>query len=138
MAGVRDPRLNDRRTGSPGLLEYIAARCSRRPCERHAEQSADVVLIADTYHHFEHPRAMLDEIKKVLRSDGTVLLIDFERIEGVSHPFILEMVRAGNDAVTQEFAAAGFELVEEIPLLMDEYVLRFKHRADGHWHEEPR
>ena len=93
-----------------------------------AEHSVDIVFIADSYHHFEHPQEMLREIKKALRPDGFFLLIDFERIEGVSHPFVLEMVRAGKETFTNEIRSAGFELVQEVPMFTDEYVLKFKHK----------
>lgn len=44
-----------------------------------AENSVDVVFVADSYHHFEYPDEMLAEIKKALRPDGLFLLLDFER-----------------------------------------------------------
>src|ERR1044072_1656017 len=47
-----------------------------------APQSVDVVCIIDAYHHFEYPAEMLAEIKKALRPDGVLMLIDFKRIEG--------------------------------------------------------
>ncbi len=92
------------------------------------EQSVDLVFIADSYHHFEYPGEMLQGIKKALRPDGRLILIDWERIEGVSHPFILAMVRAGKAIFINEFSAAGFELVEEIPIFTEEYMLEFRHR----------
>jgi predicted methyltransferase len=91
-------------------------------------QSVDLVLVADSYHHFEYPREMLKGIKDALRPDGALWLIDFDRIEGVSHPFILQDVRAGRQTFIREFAAAGFELVHEAKIFDDEYVLRFRHR----------
>jgi ubiquinone/menaquinone biosynthesis C-methylase UbiE len=93
-----------------------------------ADRSVDLVFIADSYHHFEYPREMLKEIKRALRPDGLLFIIDWERIEGVSHPFILDMVRAGKGTVTDEINDAGFELVEEIRMFDDEYVLKFRHR----------
>jgi ubiquinone/menaquinone biosynthesis C-methylase UbiE len=92
------------------------------------EHSVDLAFIADSYHHFEYPREMLQGIKKALRPDGVLILIDWERIEGVSHPFILAMVRAGKATFTGEFRNAGFELVEEIPIFTEEYMLKFRHR----------
>ena len=92
------------------------------------EHSVDLVFIADSYHHFEYPGEMLQGIKKALRPDGRLILIDWERIEGVSHPFILAMVRAGKATFIDEFMAAGFELVEEIPIFTEEYMLEFQHR----------
>jgi ubiquinone/menaquinone biosynthesis C-methylase UbiE len=57
--------------------------------------SVDRVVIVDSYHHFEFPAEMLSEIKKALKPDGVLVLVDFRRIEAVSSPFVLKMVRAG-------------------------------------------
>jgi cyclopropane fatty-acyl-phospholipid synthase-like methyltransferase len=94
-----------------------------------APQSVDVVCIIDAYHHFEYPADMLAEIKKALRPDGLLMLIDFKRIEGVSKEYILKMVRAGQGTFTDEFLNAGFELVERRDDMFPEnYLLKFKHR----------
>ncbi len=90
--------------------------------------SVDVVFLAHTYHHFEYPYKMLESIRSALRSDGTVVLVEFERIEGVSAKFILGMVRAGKGTFTDEFLNAGFELIEEVPFSEKDYVLKFRLR----------
>ncbi|MGE3707300.1 MAG: class I SAM-dependent methyltransferase [Vicinamibacterales bacterium] len=91
--------------------------------------SVDLVLVADAYHHFEYPREMLRGIKDALRPDGVLWLIDFDRIPGVSHPFILQDVRADRATFVREFADAGFELAGEARIFTDEYVLKFRHRG---------
>ena len=88
--------------------------------------SVDLVLVADAYHHFEFPREMLRGIRAALRPGGVVWLIDFDRIPGVSHPFILQDVRADRATFIREFAAAGFVLAGESKIFDDEYVLRFR------------
>ncbi len=94
-----------------------------------APGSVDAICIIDAYHHFEYPKEMLAEIKKALRPDGTLLLIDFKRIEGVSRPYILNMVRAGEGTFTDEFVDAGFQVVERRgDMFPENYVLKFKHR----------
>ena len=91
--------------------------------------SVDVICIIDAYHHFEFPAEMLAEIKKALRPDGLLVLIDFKRIEGVSRPYILNMVRSGQGTFTDEFLNAGFDLVERREDMFPEnYVLKFTHR----------
>ncbi len=96
-----------------------------------APNSVDVICIIDAYHHFEYPAAMLAEIRKALRPDGLLMLIDFKRIEGVSRDFILEMVRAGEGTFTDEFLDAGFELVERRDDMFPEnYLLKFRHRPE--------
>ena len=95
-----------------------------------APNSVDLVCIIDSYHHFEFPQDMLREIGKALRPDGTLVLIDFKRIDNVSPQFILKMVRAGEGTFTDEFQNAGFELVERRDdMFPDNYLLRFRHRA---------
>jgi len=90
--------------------------------------SVDVVFLAHTYHHFEYPYKMLESIKSALRPDGTVVLVEFERIEGVSAKFILGMVRAGKGTFTDEFLNVGFELIEEVPFSEKDYILKFRLR----------
>ncbi len=93
--------------------------------------SVDLISIIDSYHHFEYPKEMLREINKALRPDGTLVLIDFKRIDGVSKEFILSMVRAGEGTFTDEFQNAGFELVERRDdMFADNYLLRFRHRKE--------
>jgi cyclopropane fatty-acyl-phospholipid synthase-like methyltransferase len=94
-----------------------------------APHSLDLVCIIDSYHHFEFPQDMLREIGTALRPDGTLVLIDFKRIEGVSKEYILKMVRAGEGTFTDEFENAGFELVERRDdMFSDNYLLRFRLR----------
>jgi predicted methyltransferase len=94
-----------------------------------APGSVDLAFICDTYHHFEYPQQVLASIHRALRRDGQMLLVDFRRIPGQSSDWILQHVRAGQEAVTAEIEQAGFVLVEELPLLRDNYVLRFRKAA---------
>jgi len=94
--------------------------------------SLDLVSIIDSYHHFEFAQDMLREIGKELRPEGTLVLIDFKRIEGVSKEYILKMVRAGEGTFTDEFQNAGFELMERRDdMFPDNYLLRFRRRNAG-------
>lgn len=94
-----------------------------------APASVDVVCIVDAYHHFEYPAEMLAEIKRALRPEGTLVLIDFKRVEGVSPPFILKMVRAGQGTFMDEFVNAGFDLIEQNDnFTADNYLMKFRPR----------
>lgn len=88
--------------------------------------SLDLVFLWDTYHRFEYPQSMLGSIARALKQDGELLLIDFRRIHGVSSPWVMSYVRANQEEVTEEVEEAGFELVEELDLLRENYVLRFR------------
>jgi ubiquinone/menaquinone biosynthesis C-methylase UbiE len=90
--------------------------------------SVDLVFICDTYHHFEFPQSTMKSICDALRPNGSLCVIDFERIEGVSSEWILGHVRAGKKTVRKEIEEAGFELVEEVKLFKDNYFLKFRKR----------
>ncbi len=90
--------------------------------------SVDVAFVCDTYHHFEFPRSTSTSLQRALRPGGELFVIDFERIEGVTRPWLLEHVRAGKDVVIAELESFGFELVEEVEIegLSENYALRFR------------
>jgi len=90
------------------------------------EASVDVMFLCDAYHHFEFPRSMNQSMYRALRPGGTLLLIDFRRIPGQTSREVLEHVRAGQEVFTRELVAAGFEPIEELPLLKENYVVRFR------------
>jgi ubiquinone/menaquinone biosynthesis C-methylase UbiE len=85
----------------------------------------DLAFICDAYHHFEQPKAMLASIRSALRPGGALVVVDFERIPGVSPDWILKHVRAGKEEFRAEIEAAGFRFVEEVKLMRENYFLRF-------------
>jgi ubiquinone/menaquinone biosynthesis C-methylase UbiE len=88
--------------------------------------SVDLAFISDTYHHFEYPRSTLLSIHEALRPGGELVVIDFKRIPGVSNPWVLRHVRAGEAEVVAEIQAAGFELIERLDFMQTQYFLRFR------------
>lgn len=90
--------------------------------------SVDLIFLCDTYHHFEYPVHMMESIKEALRNDGRLVVVDFERVKGVTPDFFYEHVRAGKGTFTDEIRDVGFELVKDVPLLKDQYYLVFKKR----------
>lgn len=87
--------------------------------------SVDLAFICDAYHHFEQPPAMLASIRRALRPGGTLVLVDYERIPGVTPEWLLNHVRAGKDVFRREIESAGFRFVEEVKLMRENYFLRF-------------
>jgi predicted methyltransferase len=69
------------------------------------------------YHHFEQVAATLASIKRALKAGGRFIVVDFERIPGVSSESTLKHVRAGKETVIEEVLAAGFKLREEVKSL---------------------
>ena len=90
--------------------------------------SIDLVFICDTYHHFEYYDEMLRSINQGLREGGELVVIDFERIEGVTREWLLSHVRAGKERVRKEITKAGFQFLEEVDIegLQENYFLRFQ------------
>lgn len=93
-----------------------------------APESLDRIWCCDTYHHFTYPLTTTRHLLEALRPGGEMILVDFERIEGVSREWLLGHVRAGKEVVLAEIQEAGFEFVEEIEVagLEENYVLRFR------------
>lgn len=125
---------------SPRFLEHINQKATQNGIEnltcvlgsdrsvRLPPQSIDLVFICDTYHHFEFPQDTLASIHRALKPDGTLVVIDFERIQGESRDFIMGHVRAGKEVFRKEIEDAGFTLEEEIeiPTFKENYMLRFR------------
>lgn len=125
---------------SPAMIEHLKQRvvdekleqvtvveCSATHCGL-APNSVDLVYLCDTYHHFEYPQTTLRSIRNALRPGGTLAIVDFERIEGVSRPWILKHMRAGKEVFRAEIEKAGFELVDEpeVEGLSENYLMLFR------------
>ncbi|TPV95735.1 MAG: methyltransferase domain-containing protein [Myxococcales bacterium FL481] len=129
---------------NPALLDTIDRRARARELTnvetRLADQaeapldaaSVDLVLICDTYHHFEQPQSTMASLRRALRPGGELVVVDFERIPGQTAPFFLEHVRAGKEVFRREIEAAGFDFVREhdVAELQDNYMLRFRRPGD--------
>ena len=85
----------------------------------------DLAFITDTYHHFEYPRQTLASIHQALRSEGRVIIIDFRRDPRISSNWVMSHVRGNKAQVIQEMQAAGFRLVDDKPLMRNNYFLEF-------------
>ena len=79
--------------------------------------SVDIVITTDVYHHFEQVVPVLSSIRRALRPGGRFIVVDFERIPGVTPQNTLDHVRAGKETVIEEVLAAGFKLREEVKSL---------------------
>ena len=93
--------------------------------------SIDIAFLVDTYHHFEYPVSMLASIRKSLGADGTLIIIDFRRDPHRSSKWVMGHVRAGKDTVIDEVTGAGFQLIDDKPLLRTNYYLEFRKSDAG-------
>ena len=106
-------------------LNNVVGIVSTQADTRLEEGSVDVAFICDAYHHFEDPKAMLASIRRALRPGGTLVVIDFERIPGVTPEWIVKHVRAGKEEFRGEIESAGFRFAGEAKLMRENYFLRF-------------
>ncbi len=124
----------------PAFLKYIAEQAKKQGHERIVETvlntqdstklpagSIDAAFLCDTYHHFEHPQAMLASIHRALRPGGRLIIVDFDLRKGASQ-FVKHRARAPKEAYFREIAAAGFKLVErqDAPVLKDNFYAEFR------------
>lgn len=90
-------------------------------------KSVDTVLVVNTYHHFDPVKPMLASIFRALKSGGSLIVIDFDRIEGKSRDWILKHVRADKHTFRSEIEASGFRFAEEVTDtgLVENFFFRF-------------
>jgi predicted methyltransferase len=67
-------------------------------------------------------------LKDALRPGGTLAIVDFERIPGISRQWILDHVRAGKEVTRSEIEQAGFEFIDEphVEGLSENYMILFR------------
>ena len=86
--------------------------------------SIDLAIMVDVYHELEFPHEMLQEIKRSLKSDGALLLLEF-RAEDTSiaiKPHHKMTVAQAN----KEMSANGFKLVFDGEFLPMQHFLLYK------------
>lgn len=88
-----------------------------------AENSLDKVLMVDVYHEFNYPAEMLVSIKKALKADGKLFLIEY-RGEDESVP-IKELHKMTEAQAIKEMEAAGLKLHRNIDNLPWQHCMVF-------------
>jgi ubiquinone/menaquinone biosynthesis C-methylase UbiE len=78
-------------------------------------EAADLVIVLDAYHHFDYPEKMLAAIRKNLRPQGRLAIVEYHKKRGAMETadpdFAIKHVRAGAEQVVQEVTAAGYTLL---------------------------
>jgi ubiquinone/menaquinone biosynthesis C-methylase UbiE len=85
--------------------------------------SIDLVLMVDVYHEFSHPEQMLAAIRKSLKADGLVVLVEY-REEDESVP-IKPLHKMSKAQVNKELEANGFKLAKEFDKLPWQHMMFF-------------
>jgi ubiquinone/menaquinone biosynthesis C-methylase UbiE len=90
--------------------------------------SMDWILLVDTYHELQQPKAMLAKMREALKPDGRVALLEY-RLEGLTAVHIKEDHRMSPEQVMREWTPAGFRLVEKLEFLPTQHFFIFE-KAD--------
>jgi len=92
------------------------------------DASVDVVFHSDVYHHFEYPMTINADIRRALKPNGRLYVLEFEKVPGLSSANTMTHVRAPKETVIAEITKAGFTLVEQVsvPGLRENYLLHFR------------
>jgi len=86
--------------------------------------SCDLILMVDVYHEFSHPEQMLAAIRKALKPDGQVVLVEF-RAEDPEVP-IKPLHKMSKAQITKELTANGFKLARSFDKLPWQHMMFFQ------------
>ena len=128
----------------PEMLQALSRRLAERRMEnvetilgelwdpKLPEKSVDLVLMVDVYHEFSHPVQMLAALRKSLKQDGLIALVEFR----AEDPTVLikpehKMTKV---QILKEYKANGFKLAKEYDRLPWQHLM-FMQR-DEEWTEK--
>lgn len=87
------------------------------------ENSIDLAIMVDVYHELLYPREVLQEIKKSLKPDGKLLLIEYRGED--PEVYIKPLHKMTVAQVTKELSANGFKLIQNGQFMNIQHFLVF-------------
>ncbi len=87
------------------------------------ENTFDKILMVDVYHEFNYPKEMLQSLKKALKKDGQLFLIEF-RLEDESIP-IKKIHKMSEKQAVKELATVGLKLEKNLKNLPIQHCMVF-------------
>jgi ubiquinone/menaquinone biosynthesis C-methylase UbiE len=119
--------LFDRRARQQGLGRCVEAIAidEAGPARRLplADEIADRVLMSSLYHELAHPVPVLEELHRVIRANGMILLLDWDREGTLEKGPPLEH-RVAADDVEKVLSSAGFADITRLALYDDFFTIR--------------
>lgn len=88
------------------------------------EGKLDLILCVDVYHEFSHPEQMLAAMRKSLKKDGRLVLVEFRK-EDPKVP-IKELHKMSKAQILMELEPNGFKLVEQFDKLPWQHMMFFR------------
>jgi SAM-dependent methyltransferase len=94
------------------------------------ESCCDGILLRRVYHHFQNPAAMQASMRRALKDEGLLLVIDFGTRRSWSRPEGVPSSRSGHgidrDLLVSEMELSGFALIRELDWEDGDYALLFR------------
>lgn len=118
----------------PGMVDYLNARAAREKApmvkgvlgkvdDPQIPEPLDLILIVDTFHHFEGRATYLPKLRAKLKPTGRLAIVDWQKRPLPMGP--PDDMKIDEPQVVSEMKAAGFELAERLPFLEYQYFLIF-------------
>ena len=107
-----------------GYLKNIAPILGTETNINLAENSVDKILLVDVYHEFKYPYEMMESIKKALRPNGKIFIVEY-RAEDPNVP-IKKIHKMTEKQVVKEMKAIGLKLEVNMENLPWQHCLIFK------------
>jgi len=98
------------------------------------EGQLDLILCVDVYHEFSHPERMLAAMRKALKPDGRLVLLEF-RAEDPEVP-IKRLHKMSKKQILKELRPNGFKLVRQFDRLPWQHMMFFQRNGDWKPSEE--
>ena len=92
------------------------------------KERVDWIILADVYHEFQAPEAMLAKLLECLKPDGKVALLEY-RLKGQTAAHIKRDHRMSVEQVKSEWLPAGFELADLHEFLPAQHFFVFQKAA---------
>ena len=89
-----------------------------------ADGGSDLIFFCDVLHHIENRAGYLEKVRKALKSDGRVVVVDFHKRPLPVGPG--PEMKIARETMVEEFKQAGFQRVEEFDFLPYQYFLVFQ------------
>lgn len=83
----------------------------------------DMILLVDVYHEFSHPEQMLAAMRRSLKPDGVIVLVEY-RSEDPEVP-IKKLHKMSKTQCNKELSANGFKLIKEFDGLPWQHMMFF-------------
>jgi ubiquinone/menaquinone biosynthesis C-methylase UbiE len=75
--------------------------------------SQDLILVLDAFHHFDYPVPMLASLRRALRPDGRMVVVEYHKNEkAMPNGRALTHIRATREEFVKEIEAEGFRPLE--------------------------